>query len=77
MANTNAYVRKQSGVHPTPRDAGLEATIRVRVYDKVVQVNGNPIGGPPLLQGVAAIRFITQLLEDLFEKANARKESKP
>jgi hypothetical protein len=53
----------------------LEINITVRVYDSgIVHVNQNRTNGPA--KQLHALRFIAQMLEELFDSAAARLERK-
>jgi hypothetical protein len=74
MANSLKYVREQANIHPTARNKAVETNIRVRAYDNgMVMVNENPMEGDSVQMN--AIRFVAQMLEELFNEHGRRRRA--
>jgi hypothetical protein len=73
MANTRETVRRFMQVTKTPEGKGLRLDIPVVIYNNgFITVSNIPRGKGPNTR-VKAIRLVTQLVEELFDKFDRRK----
>ena len=71
-------IRQSMDVQPTPRDKGLELTIRLKVYDNgLLELDGIPLNDKdrddPVLGWLAAGEVITSTLTEFYRQVAKRR----
>ena len=78
MANSNEFIREIAAPVSTPRDKGLEVTIKVSLYDNgMVNVNGHGWSSKSDVQKALALQGqVAHIVKELILAHEARKADK-